>query len=124
MICALTVRTLKPGTFDQFHDEGVHAVRILKAVNVCDVRMVEEGEYLRLTLKACEPFGVVRKQIREDFDRDVAIELRVPRAIDFAHAARADRHADFVRAKTSASSKRHGTPDQRESLIVLVGDCQ
>jgi len=48
-------------TFDQLHDEGVHAVRIFKALNVRDVRMVEGGEDLRLALKACEPFGVVRK---------------------------------------------------------------
>ena len=111
-------------TFDELHDEGVHAVRILEAVNVRDVRMVEGGEYLRLALKACEPVGVVRKQIRKDFDRDVAIELRVACAIDLAHSACADRRDDFVRAETSAGNKGHGTPDQPEALIVLARTSQ
>jgi hypothetical protein len=34
-----------------------------------------------------------------DLDRDLAIQLRVARAIDLAHAAGAERRDDFVRAK-------------------------
>ena len=44
----------------------------------------------------------------QDLERDVAIQLRVARAIHLAHAARAERGKDFVRAEAGAGSKGHG----------------
>ena len=39
---------------------------------------------------------------RQDLDRDVAPELAVARAIDFAHAASSERRDDGVRAELTA----------------------
>ena len=51
---------------------------------------------------------VVRGQLRrEDLDRDVAVQLRVARAVDLAHPARAERREDLVGTETCSGGERH-----------------
>ena len=69
---------------------------LLEAVDRADVRMVERREHPRFALEAREPLGIRREDVRQDLDRDVAPELRVARAIDLAHPARAERRKDSV----------------------------
>ena len=52
-----------------------------------------------------EPIGIVRERVGQDLDRDIAIELRVARAIHLAHAAFADRGGDLVGAEARAGGK-------------------
>ena len=49
--------------------------------------------------------GSLREGVRQDLQRDVAIELRVAGAIDLAHAACADLRGDFVGAEAGAGSE-------------------
>ena len=56
-------------------------------------------------LKAREPIGVSRERRRQDLDRDLALQLRVGRAIHLAHAALADLRGDFVDAEAGAGSE-------------------
>ena len=44
----------------------------------------------------------------ENFDRDGSVEAGVLCAINFAHAASAQRRLDFVRTEFRAGSKSHG----------------
>jgi hypothetical protein len=44
--------------FHKLHDERLHAVRLLEAVNVSNIGMIERGEELRLSLKSSEPIRV------------------------------------------------------------------
>jgi hypothetical protein len=60
--------------------------------------MVERGERLCLACKARQAIRISRERCRQDLDRGVAIQPRVARAIDLAHAAGANRRQDFVRA--------------------------
>ena len=82
------------------HQDGdprrVFERRGLEAVEVRDARVVERGEELRLAIEAGEPFGVGREGARQELERDVAAELRVPGAVDLAHAACAERGDDHV----------------------------
>jgi hypothetical protein len=48
---------------------------LLEAVNLRDVRMVERGKGLRFTLEPCETFGIAGKRVRQELQRDIAIEL-------------------------------------------------
>ena len=41
-------------------------------------------------VKPGEPFGIVSERVRQDLDRDIAIELGVARPIDLAHPTFAD----------------------------------
>ena len=59
--------------------------------------------------KRDERVGVV-EVLRQHLDRDVALEPRVARAVDLAHAARAERRQDLVRAEALAGSEGHETP--------------
>jgi hypothetical protein len=51
--------------------------------------VVECGKRSRFALQPAEKFGVTRDVLWEDLQRDIAIERRIARAIDLAHAARA-----------------------------------
>ena len=71
-----------------------------------DVRVRERGDGLGLALEARERVGV-RGQLRgKDLDRDVAVELRVARAVDLAHAPGAERREDLVGAEACSGGKR------------------
>ena len=61
-----------------------------------------EASILRLALKPREPLRIGGERLGQDLDRDVAIQLRVARAIDLAHAAGAERRQDLVRAEACA----------------------
>ena len=61
---------------DEFHRERAHAVTLFEAVNVRDVRMVERRERLRFAREPREAIGVVGERVRQDFECDVAVELR------------------------------------------------
>ena len=69
----------------------MRAVGFFEAVDGGDVRMVQRREHLRFAAEPREPIGIVGERVGQDLDRDVAIQLRVARAIDLAHAARAER---------------------------------
>jgi hypothetical protein len=72
--------------FHQLHDERRRAVSTLESIDLSDIRMIERGEHFGLTLEACEPVGVPGEGGRQDFDRDVALEIGVGRPIDLVHA--------------------------------------
>ena len=90
---------------DQLHHQRAHATALLEAVNVRDVRMVERGERLRFAREPRQPIRIAGERIGQDLQRDVAIELRVARAIDLAHAPGADDGEDLVRAEACAGSE-------------------
>jgi hypothetical protein len=45
--------------------------------------------------------------MRQNFQRDIAIEARIARAIDLAHAAGADGGQDLVRPEASTGTEGH-----------------
>src|SRR5262245_16497439 len=69
--------------------------------------MIQRGQNLRFALETREPVGIEREGFRKNFERDLAIELRVPRAEYLAHAARSEQRYDFVRADQGAGCERH-----------------
>src|SRR2546428_12535795 len=73
-----------------------------------DMRMIERGEALRFASEAGDPIGIVKKALGQEFERDVATELRVARLVHLAHAARPDGREDLVRTETDACREGHG----------------
>ena len=62
---------------------------------------------LRLALEAlARPRATPTRRVGQHLDRHVALEPRVPRPVDLAHPARAERRDDLV--GTEASSRRRG----------------
>jgi hypothetical protein len=71
------------------------------------VGVIQRREQTRLALEAREPGSILRERPRQGLDRHLAAELRIRRAIDLAHAARADLGSDLVRTKPATRCKGH-----------------
>src|ERR1041385_5302596 len=76
-------------TFNQFHRQRHKAVRLFESKNGSDVWMIQRCQHLGFALEPGESIGVLCKGFRQDFNRHVAIEFLVARAINLTHAARA-----------------------------------
>ena len=103
---------------DELHDEGAHAARLLEAVDRGDVGVLQLGEDLRLALEAGEAVGVRGERLRQDLDRDLALELRVGRPVDDAHAALAERGGDLVGAEARADHRAR--PSRPGSCVISI----
>ena len=75
----------RASAFHEFQDERVRAAGVLEAVDRRDVGMVECGEHLRFSAEPCEAITIKREGLRQDLQRDIAIELGVARAIKRCH---------------------------------------
>src|SRR5262249_4243322 len=92
---------------EELHDRERAAVFAAEIVDRENVRVGERRDRARLALEAVERVGVGGDTLGEDLDRDVALQLRVSGAPDFAHAARAERREDLVGAETGARGQTH-----------------
>ena len=81
--------------------------RLFEAVDRRDVGMIQRRQELRLALEAREAVRIGGEELGQDFQRDVAIEPRVARAIHLAHAARADGDDDLVSAEPCSGTHCH-----------------
>src|SRR5262245_23068138 len=83
---------------DQLHHKRLHPRRSFEAIDRRDVGMIQRRERLRFPLEAGEALDVAGKAVRQDFDRHLAAEARVDRAIHRAHSTFAKLGQDRVRA--------------------------
>ena len=58
-------------------------------------------------LEAGNPFGIAGERRRQHLDRDIAIQRRVRRPVDFPHPAHADLGGNLVPAGADAELQRH-----------------
>ena len=73
--------------FDELEDERLAALDVLDAVNAGDVSMIERRKDPGFTLEPAQAVLIERERRREDLDRDVTLEPRIVRPVDFAHPA-------------------------------------
>ena len=81
---------------DQLHREEVDPVRLFHGVDGHDRRVVEGGERLRLAPEALQPLGAPGHLARQHLEGYVTAELGIPRPVDLAHSAGAERGGDAV----------------------------
>ena len=84
---------------------------------------------LRFALEARQAIRVARERIRQDLDRDVAIEPRVARAVHLAHPARAQQRQDFELPDVRTRSDRDvgsidelGCGSSLSRLVAVIPD--
>jgi hypothetical protein len=75
---------------DQLHHEHVPGGGLLEAVDLGDVRVIQERERLRLASEARETIGVEGKGRGQELERHLAIQASVTDAVHFAHSADAE----------------------------------
>jgi hypothetical protein len=93
---------------EQFHDQVVDGLVAADVMDGADMRVVERRNRPRFLLEALPRLGVGRARAGDDLDGDRAIEPRVPRFVDLAHAARAERGEDLVDAESRTGRKAQG----------------
>ncbi len=100
------------------HHQVVDAVLLPDIVQSTDVGVIQRRDGPRFPLEADPEPGVARELRREDFDRDVPRQTRIPREIDLAHPARADALDDLVGPEPGSPLDLHGwkedTPPGRQ----------
>src|SRR5262245_41787517 len=65
--------------------------------------MIQRREGLCFTLEACKTVGIGAKGVPQNFDCNVAIQLRVSRSIDLSHSSFAKQRRQFIRTKSSSN---------------------
>ncbi len=70
--------------------------------------VVEAGRHLRLPLEPGEAVRVVGEGVRQELQRDLAVELRVGGLPHLSHAALADEGGNVIMPKAGAGLQRHG----------------
>ena len=68
--------------------------------------MIQRRERLRLAREARQAIRIARDGLWQDFQRDLAIQPCIARAVDLAHAAGPEERDDFVGTKPGAGSQR------------------
>ena len=69
--------------------------------------MIEGGDVLRLAGESGAALWIGGLAFEEDFERDVAIELRIAGAIHLAHPAGTHQRQNLVRSEPGAWSQSH-----------------
>ena len=87
---------------DEFRREPMHAVRFARPENLHDVRVVQLGGGLRVTVKARDVFRVIRDRRVERFQRDEPIARSLPGLEDCADARFLESFEDLKVTETLA----------------------
>jgi hypothetical protein len=95
------------GTFDQFEHERLDTIGLFEPMDRGDVGVIQGRERLGFALEPRDAVGVSREVLGQDLQRNVAIELRIARAIDHAHPALAEWRKDFIGADPGANRDCH-----------------
>src|SRR5205085_2832125 len=93
-------------TIHDFGEPRVVAARLAEVVDRDDVWMPQQGSRARLTTKPFDRFAAAHVLRRQDLDRHFVADVDAPRAIDRAHAARAERRKKFILRVEHAPDER------------------
>ena len=106
----LPERLAQRAALDQLHRDVERAAFVADVVHRHDVRVVERRGGAGLALEALAAVCVRRELGPQALDRDLAPEPRVARAVDLAHASRAERAQDLVgsEARPRSQARRLG----------------
>ncbi len=94
---------------DELHRDEALAFRLVQAVDRGDVRVVQRREQACLALEASHALRLGGDSLRQDLDRDVALELRVARPPHDAHPALTDLLGQAVVQELPAGLEAHGS---------------
>ncbi len=77
--------------------------------------MIQRREHACFALEPRQPVRIVNDRVGQDLYCDLALEARVARAVDLAHASCAERADDFVGTDVGAGYECHDAGEPRRS---------
>jgi hypothetical protein len=92
---------------DELENERAYPVALFDAVDRGDAGMIERRKDFGFAIEARETLRVARERLRQNLERNVAIQPGVARPINLTHAAGAKGLDDFVHTKTQTGSQGH-----------------
>ena len=95
--------------FEVLDHQVIDTLLLAHVIEGADVRVIERGDAPRLTLESIPGLRCDADLCRQDLDCHRAIEARVARLVDFAHAARSNRGQNLVGAEAGAGNEGHRT---------------
>src|SRR4051794_11097744 len=93
--------------FQQLADDVDLAVVLSELVNRQQIRIIGAPGGARPLLEARQPLGIGNEIRRQNFDRHVAAEARVARAVNLAHPSGTEQRGDLARSESCAWRDRH-----------------
>ena len=81
-----------------------------------DVGVVQDCGRAGFLLEAAQPNGIAGPERRQHLDRDIAVEPRIARPVDVAHASGAEGGEDLVRTETASG---HNTHELQVNSVIL-----
>ena len=95
-------------TVHVFHQQIVEAARLPKVEDADDVRMVQPRERAALAIETLGEVRVVRERVRQQLERDEAVEVRLAGLEHEAHAAAPDQFNDLELGKGDGEAFERG----------------
>ena len=95
--------------FQIFRDEVVRGVLRADIVDSQKIWVADGAEDARFLFKAEKAVGIGSQRFRQDLDGHGAIESRVARKINFAHAPGTERRENFIGPQLGGISNRHAS---------------
>ena len=80
---------------DVFHQEKIEMLRAPKVEDADDVRMIQLRQHAALAIETLGEPRVARQLVGKEFQRHKAVQIRLTRLEDVAHAAAPDEFDDF-----------------------------
>ena len=72
----------KRRAFDELQNQRRRIAAVFEAVDLRDVRMVQRCKHFGFTLEPRKPFRIGDERLGQNFQRNVALQLRIARAVD------------------------------------------
>jgi len=104
--------------FDQLENEIVAVLALEHIVDAADVRMIELRQRARLTQETRAHRGAEAFIGVDDFQRDGALELLVPAAVNLSHPAGAEQGVDPDAADAAAGIEGHPPIVSRATITM------
>ena len=92
----LLIRSARVGPSTNVRRQRTCVVLLLDIVDGRNAWMVEAGENLRFSLEPSEPIRIAGKRLRQDLQRDLAVQRGIGGLIDLAHPTLANEGGDIV----------------------------
>jgi len=105
-------------SFEKLEDEERDALLVTDVMKDADIGVIQLRNRARFALESVAELRVALERLWQDLDGDCSIKTDIARAIDLAHAARAERREDLVRAELCSGCQRH-SGDGRVSYCTV-----